>query len=157
MDEGKRARKLGFDMLDVLSAAELNRPILSGKIQQVEDFFQVFPHPNPEMKVVQRVDWLDKADYKPSVTRIGQLEIHRNVFFNKAIAFLGRTVTSILIGIVDRFAQLSLVANTPDSKAQQILGALDLGKEILNVSGFFSILLPIFVFFFFLIFNRYAK
>eukprot|EP00026_Physarum_polycephalum_P000228 Phypoly_transcript_00228.p1 GENE.Phypoly_transcript_00228~~Phypoly_transcript_00228.p1 ORF type:complete len:1460 (+),score=271.79 Phypoly_transcript_00228:484-4380(+) len=133
LEEGKRVKRWGFEILDVLSAAELNRPFLTAKMQQVEEFFQVHPHPNPEMKVVQRIDWLDKEDYKPSVTRIGQLEVRRDVFLVRAIAFLGRSVVTNLIGIVGRFMQLANSATSQDERLRAIFEAIGWGKEIVNM------------------------
>jgi hypothetical protein len=134
LEEGKRLKKLGIDMLEALSAYEFNRPFHPTKMQQVEDLFQIQHHPNPEMKVVQRIDWLDKADYKLSVSRVGQLEVRRDVFVVRAIAFLGRMVVSNMIGIVHRYAQLAYSAVTQDAKVRAIFEAIGLGKDILNVS-----------------------
>jgi hypothetical protein len=134
MEEEKRARTLAFEMLDVLSAAELNRPFLPAKMQLVEALFQILSHPNPEMKVVYRLDWLDKEDYKPSVVKIGQLEIRRDVFLARAIAFLGRSVVSSMIGIVDRMSTQP-PATTQDGKVKAIFEAVEFGKEILTVSA----------------------
>jgi hypothetical protein len=134
MEEEKRARTLAFEMLDVLSAATLNRPFLLTKVQLVEDFFQILSHPNPEMKVVCRIDWLDKVDYKPSVSKTGQLEVRRDVFLKRAIAFLGHSVVSSMIGIVDRMSNLP-PATTQDGKVKAIFEAVEFRKEIVNVSA----------------------
>lgn len=135
LEEGKRVRALGLEMLDVLSAAELNRPYQTAKLQAVEDLFQVHSHPNPEMKVIQRIDWLNRSDYKPSAGKIGQIEVRRDVFLAKAIAFLGRQVVSIMMGVVDRYHfHLWTTATNPDSRVTAIYETIIFGKEIVNVS-----------------------
>ena len=142
LDEGNRARKLGFEMLDVLSAAELNRPFSATKMQQVEELFQVEPHPNPEMKVIQRIDWLAKADYKLSVARVGQLEVRRDIFLMRAIAFLGRQIVLNMIGIADRFAKQVYSSSAQNEKMRSLFEAIGWVKEILSVSccsRFFSL------------------
>ena len=134
LEEGTRAKKLGLEMLDVLSAAEFNRPFQASKIQRIEDLLHVRQHPNPEMKVVQRIDWLDKADYKLSVAVSGQLEVRRDVFLQRATTFLGRQVVSNMIGIADQFAQRPDFATSPEAKTKSIFEAISWGKEILDVS-----------------------
>jgi hypothetical protein len=137
LEEAKRVRKLGLELLNVLSAAEFNRQYPLSIMQQAEEFFRVLPHPNPEMKVVQRTDWLDRSDYRPSAARPGQLEVRRDVFLSKAIAFLGRKVVECMIGVVDRIAQPPALSTiTLDERRNSIFTAITYGKEILSVSQF---------------------
>lgn len=122
-------------MLATLSAAELNRPFQASNMQSVEEFFQILPHPNPEMKVAQRIDWLTRGDYRPTAGKIGQLEIRRDVFITKAILFLGRTIVSSNITVVESYYnRLWLAATNPDGRVVAIMNSIDFGKEIVNVS-----------------------
>lgn len=134
VEEGKRVRSLGLEMLNALSAAELNRPYQAVKMQIVEDFFQVQSHPNPEMRIIQRVDWLARTDYKSTVGKEGQMEVRRDVFLTKAIAFLGRKVVSTIMAVVDRYhAHLFNSATDHSAKILAIFETMNFGKEINNI------------------------
>lgn len=128
LEELNRATKLGHDMLKVLSAAELNRPYSSEIMHHIEEFFQILPHPNPEMRISQRTDWLaNHTDYRPSIYKPGQLELRREVFLATALAFLGRQVLTKMIANAERVA-------AQEGNIVAILQVLVHSKEILNVS-----------------------
>ena len=84
-------RQLGLKMMETAHDAELNRSYSSPVMLEVESFFQLLPHPKPEIKVLGRTDWLPRYCYKlVSTPKIEQLEAPTNECFAKGVQFLGR-------------------------------------------------------------------
>lgn len=128
--ELNRATKLGRNMLEVLSAVELNRSYSLEIMHHIEDFFRILPHPNPEMRVSQRTDWLSNyAGYKPVIYKPGQLELRRVVFIAAALVFLGQQLLTNMITNADRIA----TSAPHQGRIKAIVQVLNHSKDILEV------------------------
>lgn len=128
-EEEQRVRNLILSFLNCLNSVEATKEMT----EMVESFFDLLPHPNPEIRVVQRVDWLNKGDYSKSANKNDQFEVKREVYVAKAISYLGYQLVDNMIGLVDRINQLQVQANF-EAGFNSIYDALLLAQEILNVS-----------------------
>jgi hypothetical protein len=124
LEDGKRARQSAMTMLDALTSEPHKTHHGNTMNQQIQEFFQISSHPNPEIKIVHRLDWLSWDDYKTSATNTSQIEVSTEVFIKKAREFLGRQLLSCMIGIVER---------TPRTQFGSIFEAVSLSGEILKV------------------------
>lgn len=129
LEEEKVVRNLILSLLNTLNSVDATKEMT----EIVESFFDLLPHPNPEMRVVQRVDWLKRGDYNKSANKNDQFEVEREVYVTKATAYLGYQLVDNMIGIVDRINQLPAQANF-EASFRPIFDALNLSQEILNVS-----------------------
>jgi hypothetical protein len=129
-----RTKQLGKEMLEGLHEAQFNRPDSANVMPEVENFFQLSPHPNPEVKVLGRIDWLPRVACTISEHN-GQLEAPTKTCLAKATEFLGRNVLKNLMLIMQWFTQAatSVTTNT-HQKVAHISTSLQIGRDLLDVS-----------------------
>jgi hypothetical protein len=131
LNDGKRARVLCLEMLDALAGSS---PQLTETMQQIEELFQLSIHPNPEMKIVHRLDWLTREDYNVSATKPGHFEVKEEVFIKNATKFLGRELVKCMIGIIDRMARSHTSISMFNDKINILFDAMQLSEEVLRVT-----------------------
>lgn len=118
-------------MMDVLSEAELGR-MQPYEMKEIEYFFEVSTHPNPEQRVVSRIDWLSPADYTLSDCSNGQLEIAAKTFFAKAIQYLGCNLLKCLLGMMQQLETAASSVAETGQKVSLISTSLDIGRTIVR-------------------------